>query len=112
MGVVVQLNRSAAATSSPTPSYAKARLRMKRDETLDALTRMLTEACGHEDRIRIRIEERHDGHVAVAVLDGRMRMDLTKAYPDRSIDDFAMVVRGCVPRWRITLTRRLEMRIV
>lgn len=112
MGVVVQLNRSAATRSPQTPSYAKARLRMRRDETLDALARMLTIACAHDDRLTIRIEERHDGYVATAVLGGRVRVDLTNAYPERRLDDFAMVVRGCIPRWRTTLTRRLEMRIV
>lgn len=112
MGVVVQLNRSAATRSPQTQSYAKARLRMRRDETLDALTRMLTFACGQDEQLRITIHERHDGYVAVAVLGGRMRLDLTKAYPEQRLDDFAMVVRGCVSRWLVTLTRRLEMRIV
>lgn len=109
MGSVVSFNRFKPVT---TIDVSKTRERVRRSDVLDALDAMLKTTCRAEERLAIGIQTLHDGLAVVATIDGRVTQRLSPTYPETRIDDFAMVVRGGIGRWRSALTRRMAMHSV
>jgi hypothetical protein len=114
MGEIVQM-RGPATTVQPTPdtSMSAMRERMRRADVEDSLRRLLKDGCRGDPRLDLRVTRDGDGLLmVVARIDGGSARQLSPAYPETRLDDFAGVVRAGLTGWTRALQARLRLRVV